>query len=47
MVEIDNNRIRSISRWLEALSPQTADALKAYKQDSDLFDWKKYINGEE
>ncbi|MGD8537637.1 MAG: aspartate/glutamate racemase family protein [Candidatus Aminicenantes bacterium] len=47
MVEIDKNRIQSIGRWLEALSPQTADALKAYKQDSDLFDWKKYINGEE
>lgn len=46
MVEIDNNRIQSIGRWLEELSPQTADALKVYTQDPKLFEWKKFVSGE-
>lgn len=45
MVEIESKRIRSIGRWLEELSPQTAGALKNYTQDPKLFEWKKYING--
>jgi hypothetical protein len=46
MIEIDGDRIRSIGRWLEELSPQTACALKAYTQDPNLFEWKRFMSGE-
>jgi glutamate racemase len=46
MVEIDAKRIGSIGRWLEDLSPQTADALRNYTRDSNLFEWKKIVRGE-
>ena len=47
MVEIDEKRIRSIGRWLEGLSLQTADALKNYTQDHKLFEWKKHVDSED
>lgn len=46
MVEIANERIQSIGRWLEGLSPQTADALRNYTRDPELFEWKKFVSGE-
>ncbi len=46
MVEIANERIQSIGRWLEGLSPQTADALRNYTQDPELFEWKTFVRGE-
>ncbi len=47
MVEIENQRIRSIGRWLEDLSPQTADALRNYTHDPELFEWKKFATVKE
>jgi glutamate racemase len=46
MVEIEEDRIRSIGTWLEGLSPQTADALRSYTHDPELFEWKKYKRDE-
>jgi hypothetical protein len=46
MVEIANERIRSIGRWLEDLSPQTADALKNYTKDPQLFEWQKFVKAD-
>lgn len=46
MVEIANQRIQSIGRWLEELSPQTAEALRDYTHDPKLFEWKKFISDE-
>jgi glutamate racemase len=43
MVKIDIKRIQSMGTWLEELSPQTADALRNYRHDPELFEWKKYI----
>jgi glutamate racemase len=46
MVEIEKKRIQSIGTWLEKLSPQTAEALKNYSHDPELFEWKKYAEDE-
>jgi glutamate racemase len=46
MVEIEKTRIESIGRWLEELSPQTAEALRNYTHDPDLFEWKKFAGDE-
>jgi aspartate/glutamate racemase len=47
MVKIEKKRIQSIGDWLEGLSPQTAAALRNYTHDPKLFDWKKFLGGEE
>jgi len=46
MVEIADEKIRSIGRWLEELSPQTADALRDYTYDPELFEWKRFLSVE-
>jgi glutamate racemase len=46
MVEIDDERVRSIGKWLEKLSPQTEDALQAYVHDLELFEWRRFLRGE-
>lgn len=45
MVEISRNRIESIGGWLTEISPQSAEALKAYELKPGLFDWKKFVEG--
>jgi glutamate racemase len=44
MVEIEKKRMQSISAWLEELSPQTANALRNYTHDSQLFEWQRFIH---
>jgi glutamate racemase len=43
MVEIGNDKIQSIGRWLKNFSPQTAEALAGYELNENLFEWKKYV----
>lgn len=43
MIEINRERQDSIGRWLERISPQTAEALRKYRRMEDLFEWKKYL----
>jgi hypothetical protein len=44
MVEIGPEKIASLSRWLEALSPETAEALRRYKHIPSLFEWRTLIS---
>jgi len=46
MVEIEKKRIQSIGTWLEGLSLQTAEALRDYTHNPNLFEWKRFISGE-
>jgi glutamate racemase len=40
MVEIDRQKIKSLGKWLSAVSPETAEALGCYELDPALFEWK-------
>jgi len=40
MVRIKEAQQKSIGTWLERISPRTAEALRQYQWDPDLFDWK-------
>jgi glutamate racemase len=44
MVEISQERISSIASWLQGVSPLTAEALRGYELQPDLFEWKKFIS---
>lgn len=46
LVAIPNDRIASIGRWLQKLSPQAAIALRNYTHDPELFEWKKFTGDE-
>jgi glutamate racemase len=46
MVEIGADQIVSIGGWLNKVSPQTAEALKDYRLNRDLFEWKKHVTSE-
>jgi glutamate racemase len=46
MVEIEKQRIQSIGTWLEEVSLQTAEALRNYEYESELFEWKKFLGDE-
>lgn len=47
MVKISPERIDSIGKWLNEISPQTAEALSNYDLRENLFEWKKYLISEE
>ncbi|MEW5901986.1 MAG: aspartate/glutamate racemase family protein [Acidobacteriota bacterium] len=40
MVEISPEKISSLGRWLQTLSPETAEALRRYEHIPSLFKWK-------
>jgi glutamate racemase len=43
MVAISPEKIDSLGRWLQAISPEIADALRRYQRIPSLFEWKKFI----
>ena len=46
MVEIGQEKMDSIGKWLRQVSPQTAEALLSYDLRPNLFEWKKYVKSE-
>lgn len=44
MVKIEKGKLKSIGAWLEGLSSQTAEALRNYKLNKKLFEWKKFVS---
>ncbi len=47
MVKISQERMNSIGKWLNEISPQTAEALFNYDLRGNLFEWKDYMISEE
>ena len=45
MVEISQEKIKSLGEWLRNLSPQAASALESYELKPNIFEWKKFIQG--
>jgi glutamate racemase len=43
MVEISQEKIQSLRKWLQGPSPETAAALSHYEHNPSLFEWKKLI----
>jgi glutamate racemase len=43
MVEIGQEKIASIGTYLDAFSPETAQALTNYELRENLFEWKRYV----
>ncbi len=43
MVEISAQKIQSLGRWLEGVSPETAAALRGYESCASLFEWKTLV----
>jgi glutamate racemase len=43
MVEISPAKVDSLGGWLQDVSPEVADALRAYEHVPDLFEWEKFI----
>lgn len=46
MVQISQERIDSIGKWLKGISPHTAEALFNYELRENLFEWRKYLTSE-
>jgi glutamate racemase len=46
MVEVVQEKMDSIGKWLRQVSPQTAEALLSYDLRPNLFEWKKYVKSE-
>ena len=44
MIDIQQDRQDSIGRWLDAVSPPTAAALRAYELRADLFEWRGLVS---
>ena len=43
IVEISREKTQSFGKWLQNVSPETADALSHYEHNPSLFEWKKFI----
>jgi len=43
MVEIGRNKIESLGKWMQDISPETAAALQNYRLDPALFEWKPLV----
>ncbi len=43
MVKLDAKQIESIGRYLEKISPQTAQALRDYEWIPELFEWESFV----
>jgi glutamate racemase len=43
LVEISGQKIQSLGRWLERVSPETAVALQRYEHSPSLFEWKRFV----
>lgn len=43
MVEIGRDKVDSLAKWLQNISPETAAALRNYKLDPALFEWKSLV----
>ncbi len=41
MVKISQEKIQSLGKWLQDISPETAEALRNYELNPALFEWKK------
>ena len=46
MVEIGEDTIASIGKWLTIISPKTAQALQNYERKEGLFEWEKFLTTE-
>jgi len=44
MVQISPAKVGSLARWLQDVSPEVADALRAHEHVPDLFEWEKFIH---
>jgi hypothetical protein len=43
MIEVGRDRVESLAKWLQDISPETAAALRNYELIPTLFEWKSLI----
>lgn len=47
MVELGKKKVDSLGSFLNPYSPQTVEALRTYRWDENLFEWKSFIKNQE